>query len=144
MESLRKDLSHAETKIELAEANLNLMKKEAENIRLKIQIEASENMGTTPNGEHVWEEFPNVDVGAGDDYVIMLPSTSLEDVKAKCIELGSHFFVAKVGCQKYIRSPPGGRKKNKDYQSVLNAAMKRKTEGPSSTYTTYICNYTPD
>ena len=74
----------------------------------------------------------------------MPPSTSLKEVKAKCIELGSHFFVAKVGCQKYIRSPPGGRKKNKDYQGVLDAAIKRKTFGPSSTYTTYICNYTPD
>lgn len=143
MESLHKELSDAETNVKLAEANLNLMKKEVENIRLKIQIKEKENMETNTNGqgEYVWEEFPNVNVGSGDDFYTMPPSTSLEEVKAKCIELGSHYFVAKVSTQKYIRSPPG-KKKNKDYRSVHNEAKKRTTNGPSSSYTTYICNYT--
>ena len=145
MESLRKDLSNAETNVKLAEANLNLMKNEVENIRIKIQIKELENMETNTNGqgEYVWKEFPNVNIGKSDDYFKMPPSTSLEEVKAKCIELGSHHFVAKVGCQKYIRSPPS-KKKNKDYRSVLNNANKRTTNGLSSTYTTYICNYAQD
>ena len=145
MESLRKDLSNAETNVKRAEANLNLMKNEVENIRLKIQIKELENTETTANGqdEYVWEEFPNVNVGKGDDMYVMPRDTTLEEVKAKCIELGSHHFVAKVGCQKYIRSPPS-KKKNKDYRSVLNNANKRTTNGLSSTYTTYICNYAQD
>ena len=43
MESLHKELSNAETNVKLAEANLNLMKNEVENIRLKIQIKELEN-----------------------------------------------------------------------------------------------------
>ena len=91
--------------------------------------------------KYEWEVF-NVNVGHGDDYFKMDKMTDINEVKEKCIELGSMLFVTKDNCQYYIRSPPEHRK-NRDYKSIKIIAEKMKLmkdeENPNG-YKSYVLN----
>ena len=93
----------------------------------------------------IWEVF-DVDVYANDDYHKMPAGRSIDDVKEECIRLGARCFVTKDNCQYYIRSPPGGRKKGRDYSSIKKKVAERKkavAEGghrPNG-YKSYVCDY---
>jgi hypothetical protein len=85
-----------------------------------------------------WEVF-NVNVGHADDYFKMDKTTDINEVKEKCIELGSRLFVTKDNCQYYIRSPPGHKKK-RDYNSIKRIAegmISRGKENPNG-YKSYV------
>jgi hypothetical protein len=71
----------------------------------------------------------------------MPASTTLEEAKKKCIDLGSHLFVTKIGCQRYIRSPPS-KKKKKDFKTLKEKALERISNGKSDKgYRSYMVNY---
>ena len=85
-----------------------------------------------------WEEETNLDIGRTDDFEKMPKTKSIDEVKKRCIELGSHLFVAKTNNQYYIRSPPN-RKQNRDYNSIKQKAEQLRKEGKISLgWTSYI------
>ena len=93
----------------------------------------------------IWEVY-DVDVYANDDYHKMPAGTPINVVKEVCIKLGSRCFVTKDNCQYYIRSPPGGRKKGRDYSSIKKKVAESKkavakgVHRPNG-YKSYVCNY---
>ena len=92
--------------------------------------------------KYEWEVF-NVNVGHTDDYFKMDKTTDINEVKEKCIELGSRFFVTKDNCQYYIRSPPG-KKKNRDTKSIKRIAkeMISSGKGDPNGYKSYVLTIT--
>lgn len=83
------------------------------------------------NGKKIvyeWEEEKNLDIGRADDFEKMPKTKTIDEVKQKCIEIGSHLFVQKPGNQYYIRSPPN-RKKNRDYNSIRLKVEEFKKQG---------------
>ena len=87
-----------------------------------------------------WEEYPT-NVGHTDDYHKLPKNTHIDEVKAKCKELGSRAFVYKVNCQCYIRSPPSV-KQFRDYNSLKARAEYRVSRGHhDGGYKTYLLNY---
>lgn len=85
-----------------------------------------------------WEEETNLDIGRTDDFEKMPKTKTIDEVKKRCIELGSHLFVAKTNNQYYIRSPPN-RKQNRDYNSIKQKAEQLRKEGKISLgWTSYI------
>ena len=92
--------------------------------------------------KYEWEVF-NVNVGHGDDYAKMDKTTDINEVKEKCIELGSRFFVTKDNCQYYIRSPPG-KKKNRDTESIKRIAKEMISNGKENPngYKSYVLTIT--
>ena len=60
--------------------------------------------------QYEWDVV-SLDIYPGDDYHKMNKNTDIEEVKKKCIELGSNLFIAKPNCQYYISSPPSVKKK---------------------------------
>ena len=75
-----------------------------------------------------WEQEDNLDVCRCDDFEKMPKTKTIDEVKKRCIELGSHLFVQKPGNQYYIRSPPN-IKKNRDYNSIRLKVEERKKQG---------------
>jgi len=96
---------------------------------------------TPKDNEYEWEEI-HVNIGHGDDYFKMDKNTDINEVKDKCIELGSLLFVTKHNCQYYIRSPPDVKKK-RDYKSIKNIAESMISAGKEDThgYKSYVLNY---
>ena len=70
-------------------------------------------------------------------------TTDINEVKEKCIELGSRFFVTKDNCQYYIRSPPG-KKKNRDTESIKRIAKEMISNGKENPngYKSYVLTIT--
>ena len=85
-----------------------------------------------------WEVF-NVNVGHTDDYFKMDKTKDINEVKEKCIELGSRLFVTKDNCQYYIRSPPGHKKKRdtKSINRIAEGMISRGKENPNG-YKSYV------
>ena len=93
------------------------------------------------NGKKIvyeWEEEKNLDIGRADDFEKMPKTKTIDEVKQRCIEIGSHLFIAKANNQYYIRSPPN-RKKNRDYNSIKQKAEELRKKGKISLgWTSYI------
>ena len=88
-------------------------------------------------------EIFDTNIGHGDDRLVFPSSTPLLEVKEKCIEIGSHAFVTKPGCQIYVRSPPS-EKSNRGYETMKKNAETRVLEKPLNSnkgYKTYLFNY---
>lgn len=134
--------------MDILQLKLALAEKEVENIRLQIclhkQLENNNNDSNHMDNSQIKDEFEIFDtiIGHGDDRLVFPASTSLLEVKEKCIEIGSHAFVTKPGCQIYVRSPPS-EKSNRDYVTMKKNAEKRVLEKPfnSKGYKTYLFNY---
>tara|TARA_B100001094_G_C17618636_1_gene524731 strand:+ start:176 stop:580 length:405 start_codon:yes stop_codon:yes gene_type:complete len=134
--------------MEILQLKLALAEKEVENIRLQIslhkQLEKNNQESNHLNTYQIEDEFEIFDtiICNGDDRLVFPASTSLLEVKEKCIEIGSHAFVTKPGCQIYVRSPPS-EKSNRDYITMKNNAKKRVLEKPLNLkgYKTYLFNY---
>jgi hypothetical protein len=75
-----------------------------------------------------WEEEKNINIGHCDDFEKMPKTKTIDEVKKRCIELGSHLFIQKPGNQYYIRSPPNV-KKNRDYNSIKLKAEELRKRG---------------
>ena len=128
----------------LAEPDLicHFTKTSTEKFEPEEKEESTEKEESKEKEEFKWKEF-DVCVYAGDDYFKMDKDTPIDVVKEKCIELGSWCFVTKDNCQRYIRSPPGGRKKNRDRKSIMDKAEQRKIEGKvcPQGYKSYVYGY---
>jgi len=137
-------------KLALAQAQVSAAEKEVENIRLQIllfeQKEKEKNQSLNPDnsGIHEGEEFEVYDTNIcdGDDRLVFPSTTPFSEVKKRCIEIGSHAFVTKSGCQIYVRSPPS-EKNNRDYPTMKKNAEKRVKEQKHNTkgYKTYLFDY---
>lgn len=99
------------------------------------------NKAINNNGKKIlyeWEEEKDLDIGRADDFEKMPKTKTIDEVKKRCIELGSHLFIAKANNQYYIRSPPN-LKKNRDYNSIKQKAEElRKRDKRSLGWTSYI------
>ena len=135
-------------KLALAQAQVSNAEKEVENIRLQILLFEQKEKNQSPNPDNSGldekEEFEvyNTNICHGDDRLVFPSTTPFSEVKKRCIEIGSHAFVTKPGCQIYVRSPPS-EKINRDYTTLKNNAEKRVKEQKYNTkgYKTYLFNY---